>query len=55
MKPTPAKPRIIIAQVDGSGMAEIAILSTMGEACVLDDWNSVNVSDALEAVNTNVS
>ena len=52
MKPTPAKPMIIMAQVDGSGTAaDMEMSSTIGEASVFEPWKSVSISELSVAVN----
>jgi hypothetical protein len=59
MKPMPKKPRIIIAQVDGSGTAATAALTLSNPIYLEFTWvespkNSIIV-DALSAVNESVS
>ena len=50
--PMPRKPRIIMAQVDGSGTAaDMEMSSTIGEASVFEPWKSVSISELSVAVN----
>ena len=58
MKPTPAKPRIIMAQVEGSGTADVTPcasvkLSTVGQRKVLAGCTDSIVSDVMAPSETN--